>query len=163
MEYLIPDSVDEIGGILRSLGEFWRHWGFEPWEQGPLAGVSRTQRFIKDGILGPVAEYKAWDCIVWDSGTEEDREQLWKTIRPCPDTMTQRFVFLVDAPWTRRRIRSFALGFKGYVEFYAYLPTQAGGLGCMDVKDLTGLVDMGMRLGKTERIVPDAKSMKESQ
>ena len=149
MEYLIPQSVEELGNILEPLDEFWEHWGFEPWEMGPFTGVSRLQHFRKDGILGPIAEYQAWDCIVWEPGTEEEREHLWRTMRPLEDVMTQRFVFLVDNPWTTRRIKSFYAGLKGYVEFYAYFPTRDGGLGTTEVRDLTDLVDMGIRLSVT--------------
>lgn len=151
MEYPSPDSIEETGRILESLDDFWAHWGFEPWRAEPFAGVSRVQRFVKDGFLGPIAEYGAWDCIVWASGTEEDRERLWKSIRPLPEIMTQRFVFLLDRPWAGRRIRSFTLGFKGYAEFYAYRPNCFGEPGRAEVKDLTALVDMGLSLGGADR------------
>lgn len=154
MDYSIPQSPEEIGRILEPLDDFWRHWGFESWEMGPLTGVSRRQHFIKDGFLARIAEYQAWDYIVWDSGTEEDRENLWRTMRPLDDVMTQRFLFIVAEPWTTRRIRSFYAGLKGYAEFYAYLPTGDGGRGATEVKDLTGLVDMGIRLGMTGHAVP---------
>lgn len=158
MNYSIPTDVEEIGRLLASLDEFWEHWGFKPWSMGPFSGVSRVQRFVKEGILGPVAEYQAWDCIVWGSGTEEDRENLWKTLRPLEEIMTQRFVFIVPEPWDDRRIKSFFAGFKGYVEFYAYFPRPEGGLGTKEVKDLTGLVDMGIRLSKTGHAAPDKGS-----
>ena len=145
----MPQTLEEIGRILAPLDDFWDHWGFEPCSMGPFAGVSRRQRFIKDGFLGPIAEYRAWECILWDSGSEEDREILWKTVKPIPEVMTQRFVFLVENPWTMRRIRAFAFGFKGYLEFYAYRPLPEGGIGCTGVKDLTDLVDMGIRLSTT--------------
>lgn len=155
MDYIIPTDVAEIGEILDPLDEFWEHWGFEPWSLGPFEGVCRLQRFVKEGILGPIAEYQAWDCIVWESGTKEDREHLWKTIRPMEGVMTQRFVFIVDAPWPERRIKSFFAGLQGYVEFFAYLPTQDGGRGTSEVGDLTDLVDMGIRLSKTGHAAPD--------
>lgn len=145
----VPQTLDAIGRILEPLDAFWDHWGFEPWSRGPFIGVARRQRFIKDGFLGPIAEYRAWDCIVWASGTGEDREKLWRSLRPRPEVMTQRFVFLVENPWTERRIRSFLLGFRGYAEFYAYRPAPDGGRGCTDAKDLTTLVDMGIRLSLT--------------
>lgn len=135
--------------MLAPLDRFWDHWGFEPWSLGPFTGVAREQRFVKDGFLGPIAEYRAWDCVVWDAGTEEDREDLWRAVRPLPEIMTQRFVFLLENPWMERRIRSFSLGFRGYVEFYAYRPDGAGGSGTPGVKDLTDLVDMGVRFSIT--------------
>ena len=128
---------------LETLQDFWSHWGFEPWNEPPFAGVSRRQRFVKSGILGKVAEFQAWDCIVWNTGTGEERARLWDSRQPLPDTMTQRFLFVLENPWTDRRVRSFALGFKGYMEFFAYYP---GSRGHPKIKDLTGLVDLGMKL-----------------
>ncbi len=143
----IPKSPEEIGRILEPLGDFWLHWGFAPWEAGPLTGVARMQHFVKDGFLARIAEYRAWDCIVWNSGTKNDREGLWRAIRPLQDVMTQRFVFIVPDPWTTRRIKSFYAGLRGYAEFHAYLPTADGGRGTTGIKDLTGLIDMSLRLG----------------
>jgi hypothetical protein len=60
-----------------------------------------------------------------------------------PDIISQRFLFLLESPWTERRIRSFTLGLRGYVEFYAYYP---GSDFHPRAKDLTGLVDLGMNL-----------------
>lgn len=147
----MPRTIYDIARTLEPLDEFWEHWGFEPWEHGNLAGVSRRQRFVKDGLLGRIAEYRAWDCIVWDSGTEEDREDLWRRVRPMPEVMTQRFVFLHETPWPHRRIRSFLLGFRGYVEFYAYNPLSPGGAAPLEAKDLTELVHMGVRFSASGR------------
>jgi hypothetical protein len=104
--------------------------------------VARKQRFTKDGILGGVAEYHAWDYILWSTGSAAEREQLWRSLAPLPDVMTQRFLFLLDTPWPTRRIRSFWLGARGYVEFYAYWP---GVSPREDPVDLTGLVHLAMR------------------
>ena len=132
----------EPGKVFPALTGFWEHWGFVSWENGPFAGVARKQRFVKDGILGGVAEYHAWDYILWSPGTEAQREMLWRSLSPLPDVMTQRFLFLLDSPWPKRRIRSFWLGIKGFVEFYAYRP---GSGAHDDPKDLTGLVQLAMR------------------
>jgi len=128
---------------LGELHDFWAHWGFESWSEPPFFGVSRRQRFVKSGLLGKVAEFSAWDGIVWTSATDEERVRLWRSRRPMPDIITQRFLFLLESPWTERRIRSFLLGIRGYVEFYAYYP---GSDFHPRVKDLTGLVDLGMDL-----------------
>ena len=133
-----PDSA-EFGDFLASQKNLWEYWGFEPWQQGSFAGVARRQRFVKGGLLGPVAEYSAWEAIVWVPGTVEEREHLWHSCVPIPDTITQRFLFLLEAPWSRRRIRSFALGFRGFLEFYAYWP---GAKSHPKARDLTGLVDL---------------------
>lgn len=154
----IPYTIEQIGRILEPLDDFWEHWGFEPWEHGPFAGVSRRQRFVKDGFLGKIAEYHAWECIVWQAGTAGERETLWNTISPLPEILTQRYLFLLDEPWTKRRIKSFFLGFKGYAEFYAYRPLPDGGFGCNDAKDLTELVAMGIRLSETGHAAKSANS-----
>lgn len=151
MDFLIPAKASAVGEILAPLSEFWEHWGFESWSDGPFRGVFRQQRFVKEGILGPVAEYKARECIVWESGTEEDRRALWKRLRPIEDVMTQRFVFILEEPWPDRRIKSFFAGLRGYAEFYAYFPTEDGGRGTTEIGDLTGLINMGIRYGKTGR------------
>lgn len=155
MEYTIPRNLEQIGDHLAHIDDFWDHWGFEPWTLGPLAGVSRAQHFIKDGFLGRIAEYRAWDCIVWRAGDGGDREKLWNAVRPLNDVMTQRFLFLVHDPWPQRRIKSFFWGFKGYLEFYAYCPTPEGGTSAREIRDLADLVDMGLRLALTGRTGKD--------
>jgi hypothetical protein len=148
------EHLEAMGKRLASVDEFWEYWGFEPWDSPPFSGVVRRQRFVKEGILGPIAEYQALDYIAWAAGSEEDREILWQTVRPMENVMTQRFLFIVEAPWTNRRIKSFFAGLKGYVEFYAYRPTDGGGLGTTHVADLTELVHMGLRLGMAGTATP---------
>jgi hypothetical protein len=126
-----------------NLHDFWKHWGFSPWNLPPFVGVSRRQSFVKSGILGRVADFGALDHIIWESGTEEERMRLWQSRRSIPEIMTQRFLFLLENPWPERRIRSFAWGFRGYVEFYAFLPN---GGGSPKAHDLSGLVDLGFKL-----------------
>ncbi|MDR2825375.1 MAG: hypothetical protein LBV76_01105 [Deltaproteobacteria bacterium] len=128
---------------LGELHEFWDHWGFQPWTRPPFSGVLRRQRFIKSGLLGRVAEFNALDCIVLSGGSERDREELWQSVSPVSEVMTQRYLFVLENPWTERRIRSFTLGFRGYLEFYAYWPGFEANL---KVRDLSGLVDLGLGL-----------------
>ena len=123
----------------------WQHWGFEPWNWGPLAGVGRRQSFVKDGFLGRIAEYGAWDYIVWEPGDFDDRRALWAECRPRPEIMTQRFLFLTPETWPGRRIKSFWLGFRGYLEFYAYWPGQTRPADDNLAADLTGLVDLALK------------------
>ena len=162
MENVILQRLDLLGDHLARIDAFWEHWGFEPWSKGPFAGVSRQQRFIKDGFLGPIAQYQAWDCIVWQTGTEKDRNNLWNSLSPLEDVMTQRFLFILEDPWPNRRIKSFALGFKGYLEFYAYWPIPVGGASAKEIKDLADLVDMGLHLALTGRGVKDRGIVPES-
>ena len=135
-----------MGPLLAPQEAFWDHWGFTPWQHGVFAGVARGQRFVKDGILGAVAEYWAWDCIAWDIGTPEEREALWASLTPLPEVMTQRFVFLTAPTSLKRRIRSFSWGFRGYGEFYTYWPDDANNAQAKLPRDLTDLVEMALRL-----------------
>lgn len=147
-------NTTRFAATLACCNDFWEHWGFEPWQRGPFSGVARVQRFVKDGFLGRIAEYRAWDRIVWQPGTPEEREALWNAAKPVPEVMTQRFLFLVHPPWTKRRIRSFVFGFRGFVEFYAYWPGEPPGAvsqkGGAEPRDLTELVDMALRLRGNE-------------
>ena len=140
---ITPALPADLGEYLASRHEFWEYWGFEPWREGPFAGVSRRPRFVKGGLLGPVAEYRAWEAIVWAPGTAEDRETLWHSCTPVPETMTQRFLFLLGRPWPKRRMRSFALGFRGFLEFHAYWPNARTE---PKIRDLTGLVDLALTI-----------------
>lgn len=125
-----------------ALTGFWAHWGFSPWESGPCRGVQRRQRFVKGGLLGSIAEYYAWDYIIWSPGSPDDRETLWRSLKPLPEVLTQRYLFLLDTPWTKRRIRSFCFGLRGFAEMYAYWP---GVSPTEEPEDLTGLVHLALR------------------
>jgi hypothetical protein len=132
---LLPARLAAVPG-------FWEHWGFVPWAGSGLAGVSREQHFIKDGFLGRIAEYRAFDCIVWDVGSAEDRENLWRALVPLPEVMTQRFLFVRDDPSPRRRIRSFWGGLRGFAEFYSFWP---GAEKENAPRDLSGLVLLALK------------------
>ncbi len=136
-------TAAELADRLAARTAFWRHWGFEPWSHGALAGAARRQRFVKDGLLGRIAEYGAWDYIVWRPGTPEDREALWAGLRPRPDIMTQRFLMLRPGPRPGRRVKSFRLGFCGYAELYEYWPGAGRSTGAP--ADLAGLADLALR------------------
>ena len=138
-------NADRLPEALSRMTAFWDHLGFEPWNYGKLSGVVRRQRFVKGGFLGPIAEYGAWDHIVWQAGAAEDRENLWRSLVPRPEVMTQRFLFLRPEAQPGRRIKSFWPGFRGYAEFYEYWPG-AELLGCPnDVpRALGGLVDLAL-------------------
>ena len=105
--------------------------------------MARCQHFVKDGYLGRIAEYRAWDHIVWAAAAAEDRESLWAGLVPRPEVMTQRFLFLLPQPRPGRRIKSFRLGFRGYAEFYEYWPEAEPAPGKGEIPpDLGGLVDL---------------------
>lgn len=134
----------ELIETLEARADLWAYWGFEPWRSGSLRGVFRRQHFVKDGFLGKIAEYGAWDYIVWRAGGEAERQTLWNTVRPVAEIMTQRFLFVLPEPWPGRRVKSFWLGFKGYVEFFAYWPL-AGPAAKEVPPDLSGLVDLALK------------------
>lgn len=141
--------MEKIAQCLISRKDFWKYWGFTPWERPPFSGVCREQHFAKKGFLRPMAEFSAWEAIIWDAGTEPDRESLWRSVAPRPDVLIQRFLFLLEDPWQERRVRSFWLGLKGYVEFFACKP---GNAAHAKVQDLAGLVELILALddGKSE-------------
>ncbi len=139
-----PDQ-GRLGAALAGRTDFWTHWGFEPWSRGALTGVARRQRFVKDGFLGRVAEYGAWDYLVWRPGRPEDREQLWAALTPRPEIMTQRFLFIAPGLRAGRRLKSFWLGVRGYAEFFSYWPWAPSSGKNGAPPDLTGLVDLALR------------------
>ena len=135
--------MEHIVHCLSTRHSFWEYWGFTRWERPPFHGVCREQHFIKKGFLGPMAEYHAWEAIIWQTGSESDREALWRSVSHRPDVMTQRFLFLLNEPWQERRVRSFWFGFRGYVEFYACKP---GDRAHDKAQDLAGLVELILAL-----------------
>lgn len=128
---------------LLSRQDLWSHWGFAPWAANGMAGVFRRQHFVKDGFLGRIAEYMALDYIVWDCGTAELRRSLWHSLKPLPEIMTQRFLFIMEEERPVRQVRSFCLGFRGYAEFFTYWPEKPSA-GNPAPPDLTGLVDLAV-------------------
>jgi len=140
-------NKDRLLEIIRPKTDFWNHWGFGPWHFGELAGVARRQHFVKDGFLGRIAEYGAWDHIIWTCGGAEERERLWHELKPQPDIMTQRFLFLRPDPRPGRRIKSFWFGLRGYAEFYEYWPVDGTSTRRDIPPDLSGLVELALKNG----------------
>ena len=137
---------------LAAVPDFWEHCGFVPWSRGCLAGVSREQHFIKDGFLGRIAEYRAFDCIIWEAGSEDEREALWRALAPLPEVMTQRFLFVRNDPVPRRRIRSFWGGLRGFAEFYSFWPGAEKGNA---PRDLAGLILLALEV-ENKRVLDEA-------
>lgn len=103
--------------------EFWKYWGFEPWAFGSMRGVKRLVTFVKPALIGDIAKYYAEDTIIWQVAGDSEKEQLWGSVSPRDDFMTQRFLFIEDTEKPLRKIKSFMLGFKGYLEFHSYWPS----------------------------------------
>lgn len=121
---------------LSEVPDIWSYWRFEPWTHGDMTGVCRRVTFIKAGLLGEVARYYADDYVVFsygDSSVEWVRENwTW-----AEDVMIHRFVF-VSSLGFEKKVRAFALGFRGYLETYRYVPM---GKKYKKIKDLTPLID----------------------
>ncbi|MDR1621246.1 MAG: hypothetical protein LBS00_02600 [Synergistaceae bacterium] len=136
--------------------EMWTYLGFEPWEYRGTAdagavfmkGVARKITLVKGGVIGVIAKYYVWDYIVWFHQNFADPAQyIFQAWKPLPDVMTQRFL-LVGTQTPRRKVKSFWLGFKGFLEIYSYIP---GGNYHPKVKDLIPPVDMAWGIGKPEK------------
>lgn len=127
---------------LRQAEEMWRYLGFEPWEGLGMQGIARKITLVKDSLMGPVAKYYAWDYIVWEHQGKSDVERLFREWKGITDVVTQRFL-MVGLEVPRRRARGFLLGFKGFLELYAYLP---GGDYHPKVKDLIPPINKALEL-----------------
>lgn len=137
----VSDAV--LSAALQKDIALWEYWGFAHWRSGEMSGVSRKVTFLKPALLGDVAKYYAIDTIVWNLGTDAERETLWQTIEPQEDVMTQRFLFLEDREKPLFRIKSFFWGLRGYREFHSYWP---GGKFDARLKDLAPLVDRAFEI-----------------
>jgi hypothetical protein len=108
--------------------DMWAYLGFEPWEHqtsgGVMRGVRRRITLMKSSVLGPIGKYYAWDYVVWLHRDAADIEYLLNGWRPLPDVVTQRFVF-VGAKRPARKVKGFWLGFRGFLEIYAYAPGES--------------------------------------
>jgi hypothetical protein len=143
------DRTDNtLAVIMESDMELWRYWGFEPWYYGSLQGVRRLVTFVKPALMGDVAKYYAVDTVVWKGFADSEKESLWRSTTPKEDVMTQRFLFLERCEKPVCRIKSFLLGFRGYLEFHTYWPGQKFD---RRLKDLAPLVDKALTIyGKRE-------------
>ncbi|MDR2175440.1 MAG: hypothetical protein LBO82_05840 [Synergistaceae bacterium] len=105
--------------------DMWSYLGFEPWEhwtpRGVMRGVNRRITLMKSSVLGPIGKYYAWDYIVWLHRDAADIEYLLSGWQHLPEVVTQRFVF-VGADRPARKVKGFWLGFRGFLEIYAYAP-----------------------------------------
>jgi hypothetical protein len=124
--------------VLMSDPELWSYWGFEPWASNAMKGVHRRVTIVKDGLLGEVCRYFADDCIVWIHAGEADMRHVLENGKPEVDLMTQRYLFVVGPAVVFRKIRSFYMGFRGYLEVHTYT---VHGVYDKRIRDLAQLVD----------------------
>ena len=143
--------MKEFGELARA-GAYWESRGFVPWQQDGMAGVYRRMTVRKASMLGEVARYYADDYILWRHNGKSDQETVFRSWRALPDVMVQRVVFLTREPGAGRRARAFLLGFRGYLEIYAY---GAGNRAHRGMKDLAGLIDEALlvieKIGDTQQ------------
>jgi hypothetical protein len=131
--------------VLAESGEMWGYLGFEPWTHREMKGVARRITMVKGSLMLPIAKYYAWDYIVWRHRDNLDIDYVMREWKPVPDVVTQRFLFIGGPLSQKRRVKSFLLGLKGFLEIYFYTP----GGGCHSkVRDLIPAVDMAW--GKKE-------------
>lgn len=137
---------------LELVSDLWEYWGFSSWTATGMKGVYRRVTFVKNALIGEVCRYYADDYIIWNHSGVADRNRVLETCRPQPDLMTQRYLF-VEAAETgeKKRIRSFFLGLRGYVEVHSYTP---GGRYDKRLKDLAPLVDKALELIRSRKSSP---------
>ncbi|MDD4836924.1 MAG: hypothetical protein EOM02_00630 [Synergistales bacterium] len=123
--------------VLSRPWDIWDCWRFEPWADQGMEGVFRRVTFIKAGLMGEVARYCADDYIVWRYDPSSI-DLVRKTWPPIKDTMIQRVIFISPVDRFEKKVKAFALGFRGYLETYSYAPM---GQGYRKIKDLTPLID----------------------
>jgi len=123
--------------------DFWSYWGFEPWSYLGMKGLSRKVTFVKSSLMGEVARYYAYDYIVWVHRGKIDSEVILREWKPIRDVMLQRFLFIEDRAVEKKRIKSFLLGFKGFLEVYHYSINSHYE---KKIKDLAPLVDRAWEL-----------------
>jgi hypothetical protein len=110
-----------------------------------MKGVSRKITLVKSSVVGVIAKYYVWDYVVWSH--QNAAEYLLQEWKPLPDVMTQRFL-LVGTQTPRRKAKGFWLGFRGFLEIYAYTP---GGGYHPKVKDLIPPIDMAWGAGEMKK------------
>jgi hypothetical protein len=134
--------------ILADETDFWTYWGFEPWEHMGMKGVYRKVTFVKSSLMGEVARYYAYDYIVLTHRGKIDADVVYKNWKPEKDVMLHRFLFVEESATQKKRIRSFLMGFKGFMEIYHYSVNTDFD---KKIKDLAPLVDKAWKLSSETR------------
>ena len=126
---------------LKEMKEFWEYAGFSFWQNNGMAGVYRRVTFVKDGMLGKVAEFYSDDYILWTHRESVDEEMIMKHWKAEADVMKHRFLLLSAESGRTPRSKSIWLGFGGFVEVMRY---RIGAPVPAKFKDLVFLVDKGL-------------------
>lgn len=118
--------------------DMWKHLSFEPWSWDGMRGVSRVITLVKGGLMGKIATYYVWDYVVWEYRGMPDMEKVYSEWKPKTDVMSQRFLFVGNDVAPLRKIKSFWLGLRGYLEIYHY---KHGGEFHPKIKDIIPPID----------------------
>lgn len=139
---------------LKTMQRFWEYAGFAYWQHNGMEGVHRRVTFVKDGLLGKVAEFFADDYILWTHRGRMDEERILSQWKSKTDVMKHRFLLLSEEMGGKARSKSLWLGLGGYVEVLRY---RSGTPVPAKFKDLVFLVDKGMEYAAKEGGVSDKK------
>lgn len=120
---------------------FWEYAGFVYWQKNGMEGVHRRVTFVKDGLLGKVAEFFADDYILWTHRGVADEEKILQQWKAETDVMKHRFLLMSEESGGKARSKSIWLGLGGYIEVFRYC---SGAPVPAKFKDLAFLVDKGM-------------------
>ena len=127
--------------ILKDMQPYWEYVGFSFWRAHGMEGVYRRATFVKDGLLGKVAEFHSDDYIIWTHRGVTDEEKILKEWKAETDVMKHRFLLLSAESGKSPRSKSLWLGLGRYVEVMRY---QVGDPVPAKFKDLVFLVDKGL-------------------
>ena len=127
--------------VLKDMQPYWEYVGFSFWRAHGMEGVYRRATFVKDGLLGKVAEFHSDDYIIWTHRGAADEEKILKEWKAETDVMKHRFLLLSAESGTSPRSKSLWLGLGGHVEVMRY---QVGEPIPAKFKDLVFLVDKGL-------------------
>ena len=127
--------------ILKDMQPYWEYVGFSFWRAHGMEGVYRRATFVKDGLLGKVAEFHSDDYIIWTHRGEVDEAKILKEWKAETDVMKHRFLLLSAESGKSPRSKSLWLGLGGFVEVMRY---RVGDPAPAKFKDLVFLVDKGL-------------------
>lgn len=120
---------------------YWEYVGFSYWQAHGMEGVYRRATFVKDGLLGKVAQFHSDDYIIWTHRGVDDETKILKEWKAETDVMKHRFLLLSAESGHSPRSKSLWLGLGGYVEVMRY---RIGAPIPAKFKDLVFLVDKGL-------------------
>ena len=126
---------------MKDMQPYWEYVGFSFWRAHGMEGVYRRATFVKDGLLGKVAEFHSDDYIIWTHRGEVDEAKILKEWKAETDVMKHRFLLLSAESGKSPRSKSLWLGLGGFVEVMRY---RVGDPSPAKFKDLVFLVDKGL-------------------